>query len=183
MKSVRLAAASALIVLAGACTRNPPPRPPAPAPAPPPARSAAAPSAADRYATLPDTTVCVVDRTSDRGLRDLAAKKSEGKVVLLVDNQIKPLEEVHPVNVLAGYAGAETWFTRGQPITFMRRQYMKYGGERRVPSTMVKRVGDNQGVPLFAAPTDPATPPAVYVPVRPGCIFQAYVRDDLYRGR
>jgi len=175
MNPVRLAVATALVTLAGACASSPPP-----APAPPPAPSA--PPVAQQYAALPDTTVCVVDRTTDRGLRDLQAKRAaNGGVILLVDNQMRPLDEIHPVGVAAGYAGQEIWFTRGQPVTLQSRSYMKYRGERRIPLNQLRRVGDFQGIPLYSAPTDSVRPQAVYVPVRVGCIFNAYVREDLYQ--
>jgi hypothetical protein len=66
----------------------------------------------------------------------------------------------------------------GAPVTHAGRRYVRTGGERRVPINLLRRVGDHQGVPLFASPDEP-TPEAVYVPLRPGCVFQAYVRSDL----
>ena len=175
MTHVRLAVVTALATLA-ACGRPAPTVAPAPAPPPP-------PSAAQQYAALPDTVICVVDRTTDRGLRDLQAKRAaNGSVVLLVDNTIRSIDEIHPVGVTAGYAGQEVWFTGGQPVTLQGRSYVKYGGERRVPLNQLRRVGDFQGVPLYGAPADSVRPQAVYVPVRVGCIFSAYVREDLYRG-
>ena len=175
MNPVRLAVITALATFAGACGSAPPP---APGPAP-----STAPSVAQQYAALPDTVVCVVDRTTDRGLRDLDAKRAaNGSVVLLVDNTMLSIDQVHPVGVTAGYAGQEIWYTRGQPVTLQGSAYMKYGGERRVPLDQLRRVGDYQGVPLYGAPADTVRPQAVYVPVRVGCIFTAYVREDLYRG-
>lgn len=177
MRSATLALPAMLLLLSAACGgRQPEPATPAPAPAPA--------DGVRAYAALPDTLVCVVDRTTDRGLRELTAKKQPGGgVALLVDDRVRPLDELHPVNLIAGYAGQEPWFTRSQPVSLQRRQYMRYGGERRVPIDKLKRVGEFQGIPLFAAPEDTIPPPAVYAPVRSGCIFQAYVRDDLYRGR
>lgn len=175
MTAPRLAVATALIAMAVACGRTPPP---APAPSAP-----AAPSVAQQYAALPDTLVCVVDRTTERGLRDLQAKRAaNGSVVLLVDNQINALDQIHPVGVAAGYAGNEVWYSRTAPITLQARNYVRYGGERRVPLSQLRRVGAYQGIPLFSAPTDTVRPQAVYVPVRVGCIFTAYVREDLRRG-
>lgn len=174
MTAPRLAVATALIALAVACGRTPP----AAAPTAP-----AGPSIAQQYAALPDTVVCVVDRTTDRGLRDLLAKRAaNGSVVLLVDDQINALEQIHPVGVAAGYAGNEVWYSRSAPITLQNRNYIRYGGERRVPLNQLRRVGAYQGVPLFSAPADTVRPQAVYVPVRVGCIFNAYVREDLHRG-
>ena len=176
MNALRLAALTATILAATACGRDPLPMP-GPSPAPP------SPSAAARYAALPDTTVCVVDRTTDRGLRDLPAKRAEdGAVVVLLSDQIRPLEELHPTGLIAGYAGQEPWFTRGQNVTVQSRAYIKYRGERRVPLDQLRRLGEYQGIPLFGPPGETAAAPqAIYVPVRVGCIFQAYLREDVYR--
>ena len=172
MKSARVAVSGALLLLAGGCgSRGPEIASSAPSP----------PRAEARYAALPDTVICVVDRTTDRGLRDLPAKQESGKVVLLVEDQIRPIEELHPVSLIAGYAGRESWFSRAQPITLQSRRYLKYAGERRIPTDKLKRFGEYQGIPLFGDPATSGVPTAVYVPVRVGCVFQAYVRDDLYR--
>jgi hypothetical protein len=63
-----------------------------------------------RWEALSDTTLCVVDRTSATGLTNLAARvESDGRIVLLENRRIVPLEQVHPVSLLAGYAGREPW--------------------------------------------------------------------------
>ena len=179
MKLIRLVAVTAVLMIAGACGSNPPPAPRPTAPASPP--QAASSDVPQRYAALRDTTVCVVDRTTTRGLRDLQAKRSaDGGVVVLIDERIRPIEEVHPVNIIAGYAGEETWYTGNQAITFQGRPYLKYRGERRVPIEQLRELGEFQGIPLYAAPADTVRPQAVYVPVRVGCIFTPYFREDLY---
>jgi hypothetical protein len=132
------------------------------------------------WEAMADTSLCVVDRRAPTGLLNLAAKvDSRGRVMVLSGNRIRPLEEVHPVNLLAGYAGSEPWISgAATPVRHGDRRYIRAGGERRVPIELLARVGDYQGVPLFASPAErPAE--AVYVPVRPGCVFQAYIREDL----
>lgn len=60
---------------------------------------------------------------------------------------------------------------------------IRYGMVRRVQSHDLARVGEYGGVPLFVDVGDPARPPEiVYVPVRPGCEFQAYMRELRLRG-
>ena len=81
--------------------------------------SPAAPSAPPEYVALPDTAVCVVDRGATAGLREIPAKVGSSGVVLFVDGQILPLETVHPINVIAGYAGREAWLTRGEPTALL----------------------------------------------------------------
>ncbi|CAN5823707.1 hypothetical protein BH23GEM8_BH23GEM8_18540 [soil metagenome] len=132
------------------------------------------------WAAMADTTLCVVDRTAPSGLRNLAAKiDASGRVMVLSSNRIQTLDEVHPVSLLAGYAGSEPWMSgAATPVRHADRRFIRAGGERRVPIELIARVGDYQGVPLFASPAErPAE--AVYVPLRPGCVFQAYIREDL----
>lgn len=155
------------VLLLAACARKPAPAPPA-GPAP------------DSYAALPDTLVCVVDRTTRSGLRDLTAKRRpDGSAVLLVAGETTPLERIHPVGIIAGYAGAEGWLRSAEPILLQGRRYVAVPGERRIPRERLQQSGEYRAIPLFADPDDATPPQAVYLPTRPGCIFQAYVREDL----
>jgi hypothetical protein len=156
-----------IVALASACAA-----PPAAGPAP---------GVPADYAALPDTLVCVVDRTEPRGLREIPAKIAGSGVVVRADGEIRPLESLHPVNVIAGYAGREAWLTRGDPITIDGRSFIRTGGERRVAIDLLRRAGEHQGILLFAGEQDPPPPDALYVPTAPGCIFQAFVRQDLLR--
>lgn len=132
------------------------------------------------YAALPETVVCVVDRSSERGLRDIPARSGAGgSIVLLVDGRVQPLEAVHPINVIAGYAGSEPWLTRGDPIPHQGRTFVRYLGERRIDSELLQRVGEHQGILLFAEAGTAPPARALYVPTAPGCIFQGYAREDL----
>ena len=170
----RIFLAVAGTALAGACASNSPVTA-----RPEPART---PSAAEQYAALADTSVCVVDRTTRRGLRPLAAKvEPDGKVVVLVAERVVGLDELHPVQAAAGYAANEHWVTAGEPINLLDRRYEKVGPERLIAFDQLERAGEFRAVPVFADPSDPAPPRAVYLPMRPGCVFQAYVRSDLLR--
>jgi hypothetical protein len=170
----RIVLVVAALALGGACAHKPSV---APTPAPPPP-----PSAAERYAALPDTAVCVVDRTTRRGLRLLEGKvESEGHVVVLVSGRIQKLESLHPVTAAAGYAARESWAISGDPLNVQGRRYEKVGPERLIPYDQLQRADDYRAVPLFADPKDPAPPRALYLPLRPGCVFQPYVRADLLR--
>jgi hypothetical protein len=162
------------LTLASGCARRPSV---APMPAPPPPASAA-----ERYAALPDTAVCVVDRTTRRGLRSLAGKvEADGQVVVLVAGRIQKLETLHPVGVPAGYAARESWVVAGEPINVQDRRYEKVGPERLIGMEQVQRTAEYRAIPLFTDPNDASPPKALYLPLRPGCVFQAYVRSDLLR--
>ena len=162
------------LALASGCARHPSV---APIPAPPPP-----PSAAERYAALPDTAVCVVDRTTRRSLRSLAGKiESDGQVVVLVAGRIQKLETLHPIGVAAGYAARESWVVAGEPLNIQGRRYEKVGPERLIGLEQVQHAADYRSIPLFTDPNDASPPKAFYLPIRPGCVFQAYVRSDLLR--
>jgi len=161
------AGAPAAMLLSAACST-------APAPAP-------APRAPAAFVALPDTIVCVIDRTSPSGLAQLGAKVGAEGVVLFADGAVRPLESVHPIGVIAGYAGQEQWLTQGEPIVYDGRRYPRVGGERRIASELIRRVGEHRGILLFAGEEDSSPIDALYVPTSPGCIFQGFVREDLIR--
>ncbi|MDR0787285.1 MAG: hypothetical protein LBG44_05410 [Gemmatimonadota bacterium] len=131
------------------------------------------------FMALPDTLVCVIDRSVTAGLRQVSAKKRDGGVVLFVDGAVRPLESVHPVDYMAGYAGREQWVRDGVPVELASSRYVRTGGERRINLTLLSRVGEFRGIMLFAGRDEGPRPDAVYLPTSPGCIFQAYVRSDL----
>jgi hypothetical protein len=80
----------------------------------------------------------------------------------------------------AGYAAGQRWFVEGVPLMQGGRSWVRVGLPRIVQPADLRRVGEHQGVPLFApADEDPAT--TLYVPVRPGCEFQPYGRQDEVR--
>lgn len=135
------------------------------------------------FQALPDTTVCVVDRTTQRGLRNLAAKRGAGGEALLrLGGEIVPLNRVHPLGVVAGYAANEAWVASGDPIRLDGRRYLPVGGERLITIEQLQQSGEYQAYPYFADPNDAAPLDAVYLPSRPGCVFRAFVREDLMGG-
>jgi hypothetical protein len=140
-----------------------------------------APAVPPEYAALADTLVCVVDRIAPDGLREVPAKIRGGGVVLLVDGEVRSLESVHPTNLIAGYAGQETWVRQGEPVSLGGQRFSRTGGERRIEFDLLRRAGEFRGILLFSGREDASDPSALYVPTAPGCIFQAYVREDLIR--
>jgi hypothetical protein len=72
------------------------------------------------------------------------------------------------------YAAGADWFIANEPVTFQTRRYVKFGLPRIVGVGDLSRVGEYQGVPVFAETGAPARPDVIYIPVRPGCEFQPY---------
>ena len=81
---------------------------------------------------------------------------------------------LRPGVVFAGtYAAGRDWYTNDQDVTFERIRYSKSGNEVRLDCAQIMRVGENQGVPLFAMRNEDRPFTTLYVPVRPG-VWQAY---------
>lgn len=84
------------------------------------------------------------------------------------------IRTLRPGVVFAGsYAQGRGWFENDEAVTFEERNYDKSGGEVRLECPNTMRVGEYQGVPLFAERTAERPFETLYVPVRPG-IWQAY---------
>ena len=137
------------------------------------------PSFPPEYAALPDSLVCVIDRAVPLGLRELPAKVDGDQLLILADGQVAELNAIHPVDLIAGYAGREAWLTRGDPLPFEGATFTRTGGERRVAASLLQRVGEYRGILLFAGAEDTPPPDALYVPTAAGCVFQPFVRQDL----
>lgn len=85
---------------------------------------------------------------------------------------------------LIGYAESATWYRNDQPLTINGRRYARMGYLRRLDpdgfaaqGRELVRVGEQEGVPLYAEGPDPDPPTVLWVPLRPGCLFQSYQRD------
>ena len=110
--------------------------------------------------------VCVVQ---DGNLTTVSAQYNPTAGDTTVNGQ--PFATAHPTG--AQYAANATWFINNEPVTFQNRRFVKYGLPRVLGVNEVTRVGEFQGVSLFAE-TGQTRPDVVYVPVRPGCEFQPY---------
>jgi hypothetical protein len=141
----------------------PPPPPVLPPPTPPEVITPPPPPPAGP--TMTDIQVCVVQ---DGNLVNVPAQYSSAGDTT-VNGQ--PFGTVHPMG--AQYAGNATWYINNEPVMFQNRRFVKYGLPRVLGVNEVTRVGEFQGVSLFAE-TGQTRPDVVYVPVRPGCEFQPY---------
>ena len=74
------------------------------------------------------------------------------------------------------YAGGRSWYQADDPIEFDEREYVQSGGEVGLNCSNVMRVGEYDGVPLFADVGAESHYETLYVPVRPG-VWQAYQTD------
>ncbi len=84
------------------------------------------------------------------------------------------IETLRPGVVFAGvYAASVPWFSNDDAVLFEERSYRKAGNEVRLECARIMRVGEHEGVSLFAM-RDAVRPfERLYVPVRPG-VWQAY---------
>jgi len=136
--------------------------PPPPAPLPP------APPEVIPPAPVQETAiqVCVVQ---DGNLTSVNAMYNASTNDTTVNGQ--PFASAHPMG--AQYAGNATWYINNEPVMFQGRRFVKYGLPRVLGVSEVTRMGEFQGVSLFAE-MGQTRPEVVYVPVRPGCEFQPY---------
>ena len=137
----------------------PPPPPPAPAPMP----------------EMRSVRVCVVEGGQ---LREVDAMVDPATADTTVDG--RRFSDVYPSTI--GYAGGQDFFIRNEPITVNRTRYVKFGLTRIVPASALAPAGTYQGVTVFRDASGTGTPEVLYVPVRSGCEFQTYQREQAVRG-
>jgi hypothetical protein len=159
---MRAALLIAAIVLCAGCARsNPPPT------------------------TAPTTGVAApveppVPRMSHRDILLCVVRHGELEVVRLEYNtrsgdstyQGVPLAQAFPLD--STYAGATEWFAANEPIRMDGRIFVRYGDPRLLGVQEVTPVGEYRGVRVFADAGGHLPPERVYLPVRPGCVFQPY---------
>lgn len=72
------------------------------------------------------------------------------------------------------YAEAAEWFAANEPIRMDGRTFVGYGDPRVLGIQELTPVGTYRAVRVFAAAGGHLPPSVVYLPVRPGCVFQRY---------
>jgi hypothetical protein len=137
---------------------------PAPAPAPEPVRQEMTP-----------IRVCVVEAGE---LREVDAMVNPATGDTLVNQ--RRFGDVYPGTM--GYAAGQDFYLRNEAITLNRVRYVRFGLTRIVPATALTRAGEYQGVPVFRDRNATGTAEVLYVPVRTGCEFQTYQREQAVRG-
>lgn len=116
-----------------------------------------------------DVSICVVDHDSLLVVR--AAIVPGSNDTLAGDRKFSDLFPT----VSPPYATGSDWYPRNRSILFRERRY--YGGNhppQAIEPELLQRVGDHEKVPIFSEVGD-TLPETLYLPVRPGCIFQSYI--------
>jgi len=144
----------------------PPPPPVVVTPPPPVAPPAEVVPPAPVAPATQEIQVCVVQ---DGNLTNVTATFNPATNDTTVNGQ--PFGTAYPMG--AQYAANATWFINNEPVTFQGRRYVKYGLPRVLNVNEVTRVGEFQGVSVFAE-AGQTRPEVIYVPVRPGCELQPY---------
>jgi hypothetical protein len=89
-----------------------------------------------------------------------------------------PIAQAFPTD--STYALNAAWYRDNEPIAVGAGRYVKYGLPRILTPTDVEPVADYHGVTVFAEPDmDPRRPEVIYLPVRPGCELQPYMRGGI----
>ena len=144
----------------------PPPvvQPPPPPPPPPPAENA--------------IRVCVVQGTT---LTDVNAiyRPTMGDTLVDQAGTRRPFSSVYAATSPT-YAGGATWFINNDVVRFNNRDYVRFGVPRVITPAELTRAGEFQGTGVWTENAAGAAANVIYVPIRPGCEFQAYqVRESI----
>jgi hypothetical protein len=118
--------------------------------------------------------VCVVENGQ---LREVQAQYNATRGDTTVNGQA--FSTAYPSTT--GYAAGATWYINSDVITVGGQRYVKFGLPRVLGVNEVTRTTDFQGVPVFAETGATGTPDIIYVPVRTGCEFQPYQREQKVR--
>jgi hypothetical protein len=161
-----------VLTLFGCAAPGSPPQTPGSAP------PTSVPVSTQAAATSPTIPLCVV--------QDNRLRKVEGVVNPTTGDTLvggRPFSEIHPPST-PPYAGAMPWFqdNTGDFIDLSGTIYVRYGVARegtmiRPDPTALVRVGDLQGVPIFADRGKSPPFDDIFLPVRPGCTLEPYQRQ------
>ncbi|HET7229346.1 MAG TPA: hypothetical protein VFJ16_05055 [Longimicrobium sp.] len=79
------------------------------------------------------------------------------------------------------YVERAPWYQAQSPVPFGGRNYVGNHPPQVIEPGLLVFVGRYRGVPVFKAAEDPGNPPEyIYLPVRPGCVFQPLVPVSQY---
>lgn len=121
-------------------------------------------------------TECIVENGELKAVK-VDYNPSTGEKTVVVSGVRKKLDDVYSLQG-AGYAAGKAWFINNDKVSFKGKSYIKYGLPRVLGVTEVSKIGENDGISVFAEPGT-EIPEVIYLPVRRGCEFQPY---QLYCG-
>jgi len=127
------------------------------------------------FARRPQQQVCVVQGDS---LRLLPATHSLGSGDTLVSGVAfrRAYPETYPP-----YIERAAWYQAHQPIQYGGRRYVANHPPQTISPELLRFISRYEGVPVFRAADDRSTPPLyIYLPVRPGCVFQPFTAASSY---
>ncbi|HEU0016544.1 MAG TPA: hypothetical protein VFQ45_22880 [Longimicrobium sp.] len=118
--------------------------------------------------------ICVLE---DDGLRYVEVLYNTRTGDTVTNPERRPFREAHRTG--PQYAGGARWYIEGEVLPWQGRALARHGPPRELAPREVVRVGRYRGVPVYAAADGGGT--VLWVPVRPGCVFQAY-HDTAFPG-
>lgn len=83
-----------------------------------------------------------------------------------------PFSQAYPST--GEYAAGESWYVDHEYVQFDDRPFVPLGLPRVLEPRDLVRFGEFEGVPLFKEAGENRRPDVIYVPERPGCVFQPY---------
>ena len=110
------------------------------------------------------------------------ARPTMRDTLVMQGGQRVPFSTAYPATG-PGYAGGQTWFINNETIRFNNREYLKYGVPRGITPAQLSRTGETQGGGVWTETGAGATQNGIYVPIRPGCEFEAYQPREVLRPR
>lgn len=171
-----------LLLAAAACVTGPRAMPAPPEPAAQPDTAPAPPPLEKRVMVIADSPwrrirTCVMEDGMPREVT-VQYNTVTGDTIM---NE-RPLAEAYPLT--AAFAAEAPWFVDHLPIAVDGYTYVHYALPRILsPGEIVPLGRSYQGVPLYGEPGEQRVPPSViFVPLRPGCEFQAYQWDLVSAG-
>lgn len=109
---------------------------------------------------------------------DATVAPETGDTSVVVNGERRPFAAVYPPGT---YAESRPFFVNNEPVPFAGRRYVRFGLPRTVAPGDLTRIGEYQGVGLFAE-TGAANPPQfLYLPARPNCEYQPYQLEEEVR--
>ncbi len=130
------------------------------------------------YVSHRPVLICVVTPEGEITRVEASYRSATGDT--LIDG--RPFSEVHHAGQ-SHYAAGHDWFMTEAPIQHEGQEYVQFGLRQVLDSSTLRKVGEYNGVPVFADTSSSAPYPEVFLPVGPGCEFQPFLAREAIRIR